>query len=54
MTIATDLTEEQVQQVFFCADKQAHWSQGSPGLADQYRQEAIVSLQRAIELEGGV
>jgi hypothetical protein len=27
------------------ADKHAHWSQGSPGLADQYRQEAFAARE---------
>jgi hypothetical protein len=27
------------------ADNQAHWSQGSPGLADQYRQEAFAARE---------
>jgi len=27
------------------ADKQPHWSQGSPGLADQYRQEAFAARE---------
>ena len=27
------------------ADKQAHWSQGNPGLADQYRQEAFAARE---------
>ena len=27
------------------ADNQAHWSQGNPGLADQYRQEAFAARE---------
>jgi hypothetical protein len=45
----SDIEREKIAKMGYThpasSDNQAHWSQGNPGLADQYRQEAFAARE---------